>query len=217
MIRANMRELKERPALVEQPGRWAIPRKGTAMSNRTCSIAGCGRIHKGHGYCNLHYRRWRKGSDLSRPIIGAPFWDWVDQSDGLDGCWPWLGHANSDGYGLLNKRLNGQWLVHRVVYQFAHGQIDSDLIVRHACDNPPCCNPLHLLGGTQADNVRDAIKRERFPRGESHGNTKVTDAQVRDIREAALAGETYTSIGARFGISRYQVSNIAHMKQRRAA
>lgn len=151
------------------------------------------------------------------PTIAGCFWDWVDQSVGLDGCWLWRGQANHEGYGFLNKRHYGHWHPHRVAYEFAHGPIPEGLVVRHACDNRMCCNPLHLLGGTQADNVRDAISRGRFPAGERHGNTKVSDAQVIQIRAAATNGETYTAIGARYGISRHQVSNIANMRSRRAA
>ena len=29
------------------------------MTKPICSIAGCGKPHKGHGYCGTHYARWR--------------------------------------------------------------------------------------------------------------------------------------------------------------
>ena len=54
----------------------------------------------------------------------------------------------------------------------AHGYVPE--VVRHACDNPPCCNPLHLLGGTHADNVADKVRRGRVPRGETHYNADKT-------------------------------------------
>ncbi len=49
--------------------------------NRPCSIDGCDRAHKGHGYCNTHYKRFVRHGDTSvlgnpgRPLLGdAPGW-----------------------------------------------------------------------------------------------------------------------------------------------
>lgn len=33
------------------------------MNKRTCSIEGCGNSHASYGYCDKHYRRWRKTGD----------------------------------------------------------------------------------------------------------------------------------------------------------
>lgn len=35
---------------------------------RTCSVPGCKQPHKAQGYCNAHYKRFRKGADLTTPL-----------------------------------------------------------------------------------------------------------------------------------------------------
>lgn len=74
-------------------------------------------------------------------------------------CWHWEGGRNSDGYGVvrLGRRLV---LAHRLAYALAYGSPGRS-IVRHTCDNPVCCNPAHLIAGTQAENVADMIERGR--------------------------------------------------------
>lgn len=52
--------------------------------------------------------------------------------------------------------------VHKVVWEVHFGPVPKGLVVRHSCDNPPCCNPDHLLIGTQQDNVNDMIERGRY-------------------------------------------------------
>lgn len=52
---------------------------------------------------------------------------------------------------------------HRLAYYLAHGPIPDGTIIRHSCDNPPCCEWQHLLAGTHADNVRD---RAEYREGE---------------------------------------------------
>ncbi len=79
-----------------------------------------------------------------------------------DDCWIWLGSKNSEGYGkfLFNE---GQ-LAHRYSYLLHYGHLpscDADgkkLVVMHACDNPECTNPDHLVLGTHKENTRDAME-----------------------------------------------------------
>jgi hypothetical protein len=41
--------------------------------------------------------------------------------------------------------------------------------VNHHCDNPPCVNVEHLYEGTQIDNMRDKLARDRdFNRRKTH-------------------------------------------------
>src|SRR5579872_910837 len=90
---------------------------------------------------------------------------------GPDDCWLWMGWRNEQGYGRFQKD-GKSYYAHRAIFQLANpGVIKLEAPVdryafgflRHTCDNPPCCNPWHLLAGTQAENTQDKIKRGRMP------------------------------------------------------
>ena len=115
--------------------------------------------------------------------------------------------------GYAQVRWEGiQQYMHRLAYCKSKGITLQDmhgLIVRHTCDNPRCINPEHLVLGTQLDNIRDRTERNRQAKGEQQGLSKLTAAQVLDIREryvpkskdsnqralAKLYGVTHTTIG----------------------
>jgi hypothetical protein len=103
-------------------------------------------------------------SDVDEATIAA-FWDRIDRSGGPDACWPWCdrwGFRNGPyKYGRLSLPGGKQILAHRLAYELAHGPIPPGHVIRHRCDNPPCCNPAHLLSGTHGDNVRDMFSRGR--------------------------------------------------------
>lgn len=51
---------------------------------------------------------------------------------------------------------------HRVAFEQAWGiTLRADQVVRHTCDNPGCVNVLHLMVGTQGDNMDDMNGRGR--------------------------------------------------------
>ena len=54
----------------------------------------------------------------------------------------------------------------------------------HACDNPPCFNPDHLVIGTQKDNMAAAAAKGRM------GGRKLNPAQVRAIKYKLSTGES---------------------------
>src|SRR3954451_12130692 len=56
-----------------------------------------------------------------------------------NGCWPWQGTPNHEGYGRWGQRL-----AHRVVWQLVHGPIPVGRILHHTCENRICVNPGHL-------------------------------------------------------------------------
>ncbi len=140
----------------------------------------------------------------------------------LGPCWSWVGDHSRAGYGWTwegsrpNRKLT---YCHRIAYALTYGPIPDGLLIRHRCDNPPCCNPTHLVVGTHADNSADAVARhrmrsgdehglrrhperaasgdrngsrtrpERMPRGEGHWNASLTADTVKEIRRLWATGE----------------------------
>lgn len=128
--------------------------------------------------------------------IPRPFWSFVDRSGGSDSCWPWNGYRTRYGYG--SRVVNGRWIgAHRLAWEEHHGQPAPPLLM-HTCDNPPCCNPAHLVPGTHTDNMRDAIRKGRHCCGERHFNAKIT-AEI--AAEILASGETSPVLGSRYGVN----------------
>lgn len=76
--------------------------------------------------------------------------------------------------------------LHRLVYCDKVGcdiQSIKGLVIRHVCDNPRCINPEHLIIGTQADNMRDMVERNRHAKGMKNGHAKLTPEIVKYCRD----------------------------------
>jgi hypothetical protein len=75
-------------------------------------------------------------------------------------CWHWQGRRNKYGYGEIDiPGVRQTRNAHRVVFFLIHDRWPN--VVRHTCDNRPCCNPSHLIAGTIADNIHDMYERGR--------------------------------------------------------
>lgn len=114
-----------------------------------------------------------------------------------DTCWEWAGGRDKTGYGIFCIGTKAV-LAHRVSYRVAYGPFGEELKVRHICDNPPCCNPAHLIAGTQADNVQDMINRKRHQTGEARYNALLSDRKAFLIR----------GLKAELNLSRSKLSDI---------
>lgn len=126
-----------------------------------------------------------------------------------EGCWEWQRSRSRTGYGQCNVG-GGKWeLAHRVAYKVYVGEIPDGLLVRHKCDNPCCCNPDHLVLGTQKDNMRDCLERGRFSLGERHA-TKLTEADVRDI---LTSNDTNRKLADKYGVCNQLISDIRRGKK----
>lgn len=119
------------------------------------------------------------------------FWGMVRRC-GPEACWPWEGARGCDGYGVL--RWGGRLMyAHRVAFALSGGELGPGVVVRHGCDVPWCCNPGHLQAGSQAQNVRDMVRRGRYRRA------RLSASMVRRMRAEYALGMSTRELASRTG------------------
>lgn len=166
---------------------------------------------------SFHPRETNNNMDLAED-----FFSYVSPEPN-SGCWLWMGHVDTKGYGRICKKYMASLfgkkhaLAHRYSYLVHYGVMPPQkMSVCHRCDVPSCVNSDHLFLGTQQDNAIDMVKKGRANRvkGEKHYLAKITDEQVREIRSSPLRPCEYQRV---HGVSRHLVSNIRRGKNRNAA
>lgn len=152
------------------------------------------------------------------------FWSYVD-IQGPDDCWEWQrARTKKNGYGRFKVASYEMLHANRVAWTLEHRCDPGVHIIRHACDNPPCCNPAHLEIGTHADNTADKMARGRW-RGGDHGGSKnprakLTEDDLPAIIDRFRRGWTNKAIARELPVDHALVSRIrvgrSWLKQSRA-
>jgi len=109
-------------------------------------------------------------------------------------------HGYKTRKGYAETLIDGRhYYRHRLVCAETYGldYDDDSWVARHTCDNPECIEPTHIIPGTRADNIQDAVERGRWAHGENHVQAKLTDAQIMVIRRDARAN---TVIAAEYNV-----------------
>lgn len=142
----------------------------------------------------------------------ARFWSKVDKSAGSTACWLWTAYRDYDGYGRL--KVGGTSIVVTHIALFLVGKLRPSLEYKacHTCDNPPCVQPLHLFWGTQLDNERDKMRKDRHQYGAKHWAVTITQEQAMDIIRSIRNGGMNVFIAKRIGISVHIVRDIRRNK-----
>lgn len=116
----------------------------------------------------------------ARQSVGERFWAKVDRSAGPEGCWPWLGFINPDGYGHVwedGKQIGA----HRVAWRLFNGPTPAGKELDHLCRVRSCVNPGHLEAVTNCENTLRGVsvtavnaKKSSCPNGHPYkrGNLK---------------------------------------------
>jgi len=140
------------------------------------------------------------------------FWSKVNKA-GEDDCWEWNGSCNNNGYGrfYLNNKMQR---AHRVSWELTNGPIPAGMHVLHTCDNPKCVNPAHCFLGTPQDNMDDKVRKKRQAKGVLHGRAKLTENEVKLIRELYQPYGQYNTytLAKLFGVGQRTISDIINNK-----
>lgn len=154
-----------------------------------------------------------EGCDESRSAqsLAKRFWPKVHKGE-ADVCWPWMASGTTHGYGRITYKGKAVQATHASWF-LRHGVWPSDvgLHALHSCDNPSCVNAAHLYLGTHDQNMRDKVDRgraSRLPLGEGHPLARLTEDDVRAIRELSRAGWIQKRLAARFGVSPATIGKI---------
>ena len=179
--------------------------------SRICSIDGCGKAVKGHGWCEAHYWRWRKHGD---PLGGGtprgePL-DFLENTvipfDG-DECLIWPYSTNDSGYGQI-WRDGKVRIVSRVVCEIIHGPPPTPKHeAAHSCGKGHigCVTKRHLRWATKEGNQADRLIHDTHIRGERHANAKLTEAKVLEIRASTMS---HRELAKEYGVTRLTVSRV---------
>lgn len=132
------------------------------------------------------------------------------------GCYEWLGAISSSGYG--NVRIGHREIgAHVASFVRWVGPLPGGHFVLHRCDNKRCVRPEHLFHGTHQDNVDDMVAKARNYKGggsigEAHGNAKLTNAKVAEIRARRATGERVQVLASAFSVSPALVSHVCNRR-----
>lgn len=153
-----------------------------------------------------------------KKTIEQRFWEKVDvRCD--DECWPWTRARYRNGYGAFS--VGGRHTTaHRVALVLSGGHIETGQVARHTCDNPPCCNPRHVVAGTQVQNMADCIERDRLRPGggkqkgrcgERSNASRITEEVAKRVIELKAEGISLSNIEKMTGVRKGNASVIGRL------
>nr|DAQ80062.1 MAG TPA: endonuclease [Caudoviricetes sp.] len=199
--------------------RHGDPHANPAVRRHGCIVEGCDRRHAVRGYCKLHYDRFLRLGDpkAASPARIAPGTrlKWLQAHADHTGsdCLLWPFSRDRKGYARIT--VDGvQRCASRTMCEIVNGPPPShDMQAAHSCGHGHlgCVHPTHLRWDTVGGNHADKIAHGTHIQGEAQGSSKLTEADVYEIR--ALKGRMLQrEIGERFGIAQTTVGKIHRRK-----
>lgn len=172
----------------------------------------------GFPLCSLHAHRKRKYGFPTggQKIVRGTSLKWIDnllkeKNDGLCRDWP-FGLTKENGYPSVRKgsRNNNCNVSHIILEKTGYPRPNPPFNnALHSCDRPICVAPWHLRWGSKRENYQDSVDRDRNCKGESHGNSKLSEKDIISMRSMYSTGRfTYKEIGFLFGVEGITANRI---------
>lgn len=126
-------------------------------------------------------------------------------------CWPWHGSTNAHGYGRTRYVFgaHADTYAHRVAWAFMHQGTVAPAgyeVTHEPCDNPPCCNPSHLV---LAPHAHHQARMAQTGRANRQGvPRKLSVAKVQRMRELMNRGLSQREIARVMDVSQPMVSKV---------
>ncbi len=122
--------------------------------------------------------------------------------------------TGKNGYPCVTvqgRRRNENVCVHTLVLEAFVGARPPGQESRHYDGNRGNPALSNLSWGTTSQNTQDKRRHGTYHEGEKHGNAKLTETDVREIRDQVAAGMSQRELTQHYGI---HVSNISHIVRR---
>jgi hypothetical protein len=121
-------------------------------------------------------------------------------------CWIWTGYRSSNRYGSIQINYK-PYMAHRIMWLIVYNSMPN-LLVLHKCDNPICVNPEHLFLGTQSDNMKDMVSKDRMRQ------FKIDNTDVYNIKKLLAEGAKCRNIAKIYQVHISTIHEIANGNRR---
>ena len=143
------------------------------------------------------------------------FWERVDQTGGPDECWNWTKSCYASGYGAVTYNYFTHH-ANNLALRLGTGPPPDNLRKNalHKCKlSRKCCNPAHLYWGTHKENGEDKVKDGTSARGETNGDSKLTEEQVLEIRKKYVPRKyPLTKLAKEYKVAKSTILKIVNRK-----
>ena len=137
-----------------------------------------------------------------QPIFRERFWSQIDQTGGLDACWPWVGKRKPLRSGYVTFTINGRTTyAHHIAFLLANKRSATAWHL-HDCGNAMCCNPSHIYDGTPTENAADRVRHGTVVKSSLLSPDQV--AIITDI--LTIPGTSVRSVAQQWGVHYSTVS-----------
>ena len=144
-------------------------------------------------------------------ILNGHIWSARAKNGQKKGVKRLVGFKNKKGYRLHTLMIGGKAVAraaHRMIAEAAHGPCQSGMECRHLNGDVRDNRAENLCWGSAQENRRDQVLHGTVAIGERHGNSKLSDDAVREIRRLRADGQTLKAIGERYGVTKFAVHAV---------